>query len=250
MYFLRFARTYPVGAAVICFALGGAAALAGAGAAGWFRNAERSVEQAPAPTGARRVDLVVIQKGKPLGLDSEFSEYFVQETAKMPEVDRVSEGVVGNASVLRSDGSVDDNITLIQGWKPDNFGYEDLDVLEGRKLHEGDRHKVILGRILAENLKKKVGDTITFVGDPDHPYEIVGVFKSRVVFEEGGGIVPLEDAQALHTRPGKVTGFSVRVNKTSPDSRAEIETVRQKIEALRDPQNPAVRLSAEPADRY
>jgi putative ABC transport system permease protein len=47
-----------------------------------------------------------------------------------------------------------------------------------------------------------------------------------------------------------VTGFSVRVKKTSPDSAAEIEDVRQKIEALRDPKDTTARLSAQTPDAY
>jgi putative ABC transport system permease protein len=211
-------------------------------------NVERSVEAA---FDSRRVDLVVMQKGKPLGLDSEFGEYFVQETAKFPEVDRVSEGVVGNANVIRDSGTVDDNITLIQGWRPDNFGYEDLDVIQGRRLQAGDHYKVMLGRILADNLKKKVGDKITFVGEPDHPYEVIGIFKSRVVFEEGGGIVPFEDGQVLHTKPGKVTGFSVRVKRRPGDEpTAVVAEVKRKIEALRDPKQPQVTLTADSPDKY
>src|SRR3954469_3699966 len=88
---------------------------------GVSHNVERSVEAA---FDARRVDLVVMQKGKPMGLDSEFREYFVEETAKMPEVDRVSEGVVGPVNVERDSGTTDDTIILAQGWKPDNFGSE------------------------------------------------------------------------------------------------------------------------------
>lgn len=214
---------------------------------GVSHNVEKSVESA---FDVRRVDLVVMQKGKPLGLDSEFREYFVRETAKIPEVERASEGVIGPTNIERDNGTTDDNIYLIQGWKPDNFGYEDMTILEGRKLEAGDSYKIILGRRFAENLKKKVGDHIKFVGDPGKPYEIVGIFSSSVVFEEGGGIVPFADGQRLHSRPGKVTGFSVRVKKGAPDSAAEVEAVKQKIEALRDPDDPTVRLSADPPDKY
>jgi putative ABC transport system permease protein len=219
---------------------------------GVSHNVERSVEAA---FDSRRVDLVVMQKGKPLGLDSEFREWFVQQTAAMPEVERVSEGVVGNANVQRPSGAIDNDILLVQGWKPDNFGYEDMTIIEGRALKAGDRHKVLLGRILASNLKEKgvghrVGQSVTFVGDPDHPYEIVGVYKSRVIFEEGGAVVPFEDGQVLHGKKGRVTGFSVRVKKTAPDSSAEVEAVKQKIEALRDPEDPTVRLVANPPELY
>src|SRR3954453_20723485 len=65
---------------------------------GVSHNVEKSVEAA---FDARRVDLVVMQKGKPQGLDSEFREYFVEQTAKMPEVDRVSEGVIGTANIYK-----------------------------------------------------------------------------------------------------------------------------------------------------
>lgn len=214
---------------------------------GVSHNVEKSVESA---FDARRVDLVVMQKGKPMGLDSEFREYFVEQAAKLPEVDRVSEGVVGNANMLRESGTVDDTIILVQGWKPDNFGSETLNIIDGRKLQQGDQYKVMLGRILAGNLNKKVGDKLTFVGDSDHPYEVVGIFKSSVVFEEGGAIVPFKDGQVLHTKQGKVTGFSVRVKKLSPDSAAEVEAVKQKIEALRDPNDPTVRLTADTPDKY
>lgn len=260
-----FTRTHLICTAAVAFALGGITALLSAWAFGTPWNTERVVEvervvekvvEKPLPsfakeTGRRsRVDLVVMQKGRPLGLDSEFREYFVNETRKLPGVESVSESIVANANMLRDSGVVDDTIILVQGWKPDNFGSETLDVIEGRKLQPGDHYKVILGKILAGNLKKGVGDKLTFVGDPDHPYEVVGIFRSTVIFEEGGAIVPFEDGQTLHGKKGKVTGFSVRVKKLSPDSAAEVEAVQQKIEALRDPDDPTVRLKAHAPTMY
>jgi putative ABC transport system permease protein len=47
-----------------------------------------------------------------------------------------------------------------------------------------------------------------------------------------------------------VTGFSVRVKKPSPDSSAEIDAVKTKIEALRDPEDPSVRLNAQTPQSY
>jgi hypothetical protein len=75
------------------------------------------------------------------------------------------------------------------------------------------------------------------------------VRKYTVVFEAGGAVVPFEDGQTLHTKKGKVTGFSVRV-KTSPDPAAAVEEVRRQIEALRDPEDPSVRLSADAPQHY
>src|SRR5688572_30759888 len=114
---------------------------------GVSHNVEKSVESA---FDVRRVDLVVMQKGKPLGLDSEFREWFLDQTRAMPEIERTSEGVVGPVNVERADGTADDNIVLIQGWRPDNFGYEDMTILDGRKLEAGDSYKIMLGRKCAE----------------------------------------------------------------------------------------------------
>jgi putative ABC transport system permease protein len=204
-------------------------------------NVEKSVEAA---FDARRVDLIVMQKNKPMGLDSDFSEYLVQETAKLPEVAAVSEGVVSNANAVGREGIQ----FLVQGWKPDNFGFEDLNLIDGRVLKPGDEYKVMLGRTLASNLDKKVGDKVTFVADPDHPYEVIAIFKSHVVFEDGGAIVPFKEGQALTGK--KVTGFSVRLKRDSPDAVPNIEEVQKKIALLRDPNDPTVKLDAQSPEKY
>ncbi len=181
-----------------------------------------------------------MQGGKPSGLNSDFGESFVEQARSLPGVERVSEGVADVVEVVRENGAAE--AVLIQGWKLDNFGFESVRILSGRTLRSGDVRKVLCGRTLAANLNKKAGDTLAFGGDTENRYEIVGIFKSSVVFEEGGLVLPLADAQRLTAK--RITGFSVRVKKMSPDSAAEIETVRQQIEALRDPNDPATRLCA------
>ena len=192
----------------------------------------------------RNVDLVVMQKNKPMGLDSDFSEYFVSEARKMPEVARVSEGVVSNANAVDHEGIQ----FLVQGWRPDNFGFEDMDILSGRLLRAGDQHKVVLGQTLAANLDKKVGDTMHFTADPEVPYEVVGVIKSPVIFENGGAIVPMKDGQALTGK--RITGFSVKVKQSEPGAPPALATVQEKIAALRDPDDKTAKLEAKTPDNY
>jgi putative ABC transport system permease protein len=210
-------------------------------------NAERAVETS---FDRRRIDLIVMQAGRSMGLNSDFGEYFVEATKKIPGVKQVAEAAVTLIDVTRDSGNTDQ--AMIQGWRPDNFGFEDLDVIAGRKLVAGDRRKCMLGSTLANNLKKGVGDTVVF-GKPEaddtyNVFEVVGVFRSFVVFEDGGAILPIEDVRALTGL--QVTGFSVRVDKASPDSAAEVEAVRQQIEALRDPADPSVRLNAQTPSSY
>jgi putative ABC transport system permease protein len=198
----------------------------------------------------RRIDLVVLQAGRSMGLNSDFREYLVEQARKIPGVEKVSEAVVNLIDVTRESGYTDQ--IMIQGWRPDNFAFEDLDIIAGRKLEPGDQRKIMLGRTLADNLKKKVGDTV-ILGKPEkdnasNKFEVIGVYHSFVVFEDGGAIVSIEDGRRLLGM--QVTGFSVRVKKSSPDSSEEVEEVRQRIEALRDPEDPSVRLSARTPPEY
>ena len=47
---------------------------------------------------------------------------------------------------------------LANGWEPGGLLIRGLRVLEGRALEPGDGRSVMLGRVLALNLGKKVGD--------------------------------------------------------------------------------------------
>src|SRR6478672_7098629 len=157
-------------------------------------NIESAVERS---FDTRRVDLLVQQAGRSGGLNSDFGEVFVLKARALPGVEAVAEGVVNFVDVTRPSGTSDN--VMIQGWQADNFGYEDLTVTAGRRLVAGDRRKVMLGATLAANLGRGVGDTVIFGrDDPDDPsnrYEVVGVFDSPVIFEQGSAIVPIEDAR-------------------------------------------------------
>lgn len=210
-------------------------------------NIERSVERS---FNQRRVDLIVQQAGRSGGLNSDFGDAFVQKAKQLPGLS-VAEGVVNLIDVTRASGSSDQ--VMIQGWRADNFGYDDLHLLDGRRLTAGERRKVMLGATLAANLGKKVGDVVVFGrDDPDEPsnrFEVVGVFKSPVVFEDGAAIVSIEEARALTGM--RVTGFSARVaSLEGADHDAAVEEARRRIEALRDPDDPTVRLSAQRPESY
>jgi putative ABC transport system permease protein len=198
----------------------------------------------------RRIDLVVQQAGRNFGLNSDFREYLVEEARKIKGVEGVSAAVINLIDVTRDSGYTDQ--VMILGWRPDNFGFEDQQLLDGRKLQEGEHRKVMIGSKTAENLNKRVGDTVVF-GKPEkdnteNVFEVVGIYRSPVVFEDGGAIMSIEDGRVLTGM--QVTGFSVRVKRDSPDSTAEVEEVRRQIEALRDPQDPSVRLAAKTPSEY
>ena len=163
----------------------------------------------------------------------------------------VAEGVVSLIDITRPSGASEQ--AMIQGWRADNFGYEDLKFTSGRRLAPGEKRKVTLGSTLAANLNKRVGDVVVFGrDDPDDPanrFEVVGVYTSSIIFEEGSALMSIEEARALTGM--RVTGFSVRVARADgADHDAAVEAAKVKLEALRDPNDPTVRLAAQKPESY
>ena len=83
----------------------------------------------------------------------------------------------------------------------------------------------MLGRVLALNLGKKVGDDLDVAGEP---FRVIGIFESDSLFESGALIVPLATLQRMMGREGQVTGFVIQAR--SPDPVA-IAGLRKRIEA-------------------
>ncbi len=210
-------------------------------------NIEQAVERA---FDTRRVDLIVQQAGRSGGLNSDFGDSFVRMARAIPGL-TIAEGAVSLIDVTRPSGSSDQ--VMLQGWRDDNFGYDDLEFLAGGRFAAGAKGKVLLGETLAANIGKNLGDTVVFGrDDPDDPsnrFEVVGVYRSPVIFEQGSAIVSMEDARALTGM--RVTGFSVRVARAEGvDHDAAVEAARKRIEAMRDPDDPTARLSAQRAESY
>ncbi|MDB5306287.1 MAG: yknZ 1 [Gemmataceae bacterium] len=209
---------------------------------GISHNVERAMSEVFEQRG---VDLVVMEDGKPDQLRSEIDERVLDRVRAIEGVEGVDAAMVDMIEIKRPSGSSDQAMVL--GWAPGNLAYSDLTILSGRALQSGDRGKAMLGVTLARNHNKKVGDTVVLQGEP---FEVVGIFQSFNVYENGSVIILLEEMQRLSGRPGIVTGFSVRVRKNTDDPAAEVEAVRRKILALRDENGKPYRLSVQPYRDY
>ncbi|HUR55973.1 MAG TPA: alpha/beta fold hydrolase, partial [Gemmataceae bacterium] len=191
----------------------------------------------------RGVDLIVTEAGKSSDLNSDIGEELIDRAEQLPGVKATARGLVDMLDMTRPSGSVD--AVMIQGRRADNFAFDDMEMLAGRKLTAEDHGKVLLGIKLADNIRKTVGDKLTIRGTE---FEVIGVYKSFVVFENGSATMLLKDAQALTGK--RTSGFSVRVEKSNPFSTTEVEAVRQAIQDLRDPKDPTVRLAVRTPDEY
>jgi putative ABC transport system permease protein len=82
----------------------------------------------------------------------------------------------------------------------------------------------MLGRVLALNLHKKVGEAMSIAGES---FRVVGIYESDSLFENGGLVVPLRELQRMMGRQGVVTGFVVIAR---PE--ADVRTLGKMIESV------------------
>src|SRR5437773_8732364 len=117
-------------------------------------NVERAVNRSFTQRG---VDLVVTQAGRSSDLNSDFGESFLAMTRAMPDVAEVDEAVVDVFNLTKDTGATDQ--VMVQGWRPTNQAFADIEMLGGRTLTPEDRGKVMLGVTVAGTRGKGVGDT-------------------------------------------------------------------------------------------
>jgi len=198
----------------------------------------------------RGVDIVVMQGGVADQLSSELDEKIVERVAKIEGVDprAVDVALIQLVEIQHAKGADSKNVITI-GWPATNFGFDDLELRSGRRVREGDVRKAMIGTTVASNLKKGVGDTIFLQTEP---FEVVGVFESFSVFENGAVVVLLHESQELNPlRKGSITGFSLRVKKSLDKPDADVATVRQRILDMKDDTTgKPIRLTAQTTREY
>jgi len=136
----------------------------------------------------------------------------------MAEVENVS-GLVFTA-VMTEDGS---NFMIILGYAPNEYAIKRFNVVEGERLT--GNHQIMLGRMIAESMKKKVGDSIEVNG---MRFRIKGIYESGTGWEDSGAVISLRDAQNFVGRPRKVTMYSVKL-KDPKQAEAVVQKINQTI---------------------
>jgi putative ABC transport system permease protein len=176
----------------------------------------------------RGIDLVVQKVGSGAELNNDLPEAMGDDIKKLQYVSDALAGLVDAVSFE------DHNLlaVIVNGWRADSPLFKDRTIVSGRLPTAEDHHKVIVGKVLAANLGKKVGDSIRI---HDTPVEIIGVFESTSVFENGSIATLLSDMQEFMDRPHRVTGFIIRTSipkDGSPEHEAQMTELRRQIEAL------------------
>jgi putative ABC transport system permease protein len=167
-------------------------------------------------------DLVVQRRGGAVQL---YKGIKVSVGNQMRQIPGVRE-VIGSLMDMVAFEDQDLYMVLVNGWDPDCPVIKRVNLLSGRRLKVGDRRAVMLGRIIAANLGKQAGDVVQLYGQD---FEVVGIFESFSVYENGAIFMLLDELQRQMDRPGEVTGFIVHAADKSPSS---VVQLRQQIEEI------------------
>lgn len=144
------------------------------------------------------IDLAVIQQSF---LNSSINESMGTKLKSIPEVAQAAP-MIFNMMDLTPEVNA-----LAYGWHADSFEFDSIHVLSGRIFHDGVP-EVMLGDILAADLKKKPGDTLEIQGTT---FTVVGVYHGGSALEAAAVLMPLDQLQQLSSLQGKVSTFHVRL---------------------------------------
>src|SRR3984885_4847980 len=96
---------------------------------------------------------------------------------------------------------------LVYGWKADAFQFGSLRILAGRRFRDG-RAEVMLGDMLAQNLKSALGDILDIQGKP---FTVTAIYHGASTLEAAAVVMPLDQFQQLSSLQGKVSTIDFRL---------------------------------------
>ena len=96
---------------------------------------------------------------------------------------------------------------LVYGWKDNAFQLDSLQILAGRRFRDG-HPEVMLGDMLAQDLKKAPGDILEIQGTP---FTVTAIYHGASTLEAAAVVMPLDQLQQLSSLQGKVSTIDVRL---------------------------------------
>ena len=143
-------------------------------------------------------DITVIQQ---TFLNTSLPESAGATLKSLPLVEQATP-VIFNLMALTTDVNA-----LAYGWKANSYEFDSLQILSGRHFRDGHA-EVMLGDLLADNLKKKVGDTLEIQGTP---FTVCAIYHGSSGLFADAVIMPLDQLQGLSSLQGKASTFDVRL---------------------------------------
>jgi putative ABC transport system permease protein len=185
----------------------------------------------------RGIDLMATSRGVWVVLTSSMDERLADDLRRVRGVRAVA-GALADIAVAESGRPM-----IVEGWAAGSFLWQGLSLKSGRMPNPEETDGVLLGEGAAELLGKKPGDSLRVMGKQ---FVVTGVYLSNGVMASFLIVMPLPILQSLLARPGKVTGFSLRLDH--PGDAASVAEVRSRLAATFP--NLLFTESKDAADRY
>ncbi|MFC2030543.1 FtsX-like permease family protein [Chloroflexota bacterium] len=163
-------------------------------------------------------------------------EHVGEQVLAWPEVTEIDGILMGNVQAEESP------YFYIFGYEPDGFAINHFRVVDGLPLAEARRVRgkpLLLGKGAAKSMEKEVGDTIHLTGGA---FRIVGIYETGEAFEEGGAVIPLDEAQSMLLQPRRVSMYYLRLRSPEDEDR-----LRQRVDRYLD--DMSISTTSEFADR-
>lgn len=186
----------------------------------------------------RGIDVIVQQAGRLQMTSSSLPEQLEQELAAVDGVAAVYPALIEVLSLLEDDMMG----VVVQGWSPESEPVRRLEIVSGTRFSEPLARQVVVGSRLAAAMNLKPGDTTELI--EGEPLEVVGIFDSSNVFDNGSLFTPLATLQQLMFRSGEVTMFAVVGEDRSPEALRELAQRLRQTER----QHSGVNIEAEVAE--
>ena len=173
-------------------------------------------------------DFMVAQQG---AADLSFSivkEEDVQALSQEPDVER-AEGILFHIARVGSNP-----FFFLGGRDADALAANPPRMVSGEIWGPEAKNEIVLGNRAADDQKLEVGDRITI---EDIDFKVVGIYRTGVLYEDGGGYAPLPVVQGISRKTGVVTAAFITVKDgVDPDSVAErIERDHPDLATITDP---------------
>jgi putative ABC transport system permease protein len=167
------------------------------------------------------IDIAVIQG---TFLNTSLDESATNKLRNLPVVEQAAP-VIYNVMDLTPEVNA-----LVYGWQAGSYEFDSLKILSGQRFRDG-QPEVMLGDLLAQDLKKTVGDTLDIQGAQ---FTVTGIYHGASALEADALIMPLDQLQQLSSLQGKVSTIHVRLR---PAPRGEawdqyVKRAQAEIEAV------------------
>jgi putative ABC transport system permease protein len=149
-----------------------------------------------------------------------FDQRLVEEVRQVAGVDAA-------ACLLTEIISVEEAPTVVvSGREWGSYLWDSLEITQGRRQRNADEKAVVLGKLAAEMLKKKVGDLVTIEVDE---FTVVGIAESKALVENGTIFMAINQLQRLMEKEGKANFINIRLKDRKADTAPIMAALRARL---------------------